>query len=129
MPDRPLSPHLSVYKLKYTLLSSIVSRFTGLALTAGFAVLLYWVLGIFRGPAAYAQVEVVLSHPLFKLVLSGFLFAFSYHLIAGIRHLIWDAGRGLERSQSQKSAWAVGVLSVLLTLALVYWAYCPAGVR
>lgn len=129
MPDRPLSPHASVYKLKYTLLSSFTNRLTGLALTAGLLVLLYWVLAIFRGPAAYARAEMVLGHPLFKLVLSGMLFAFSYHLIGGIRHLIWDAGRYMERSQSQKSAWAVGALSLLLTLALVYWAFCPAGAR
>ena len=50
---------------------------------------------------------MVLGHPLFKLVLSGFIFAFCYHFIAGLRHLIWDMGRFMERSQSQKSAWAV----------------------
>ena len=127
MPDRPLSPHLSVYKFKYTLVSSIVNRFTGLVLTAGFLVLLYWIMAIFRGPQAYARAEVVLTHSIFKLVLSGFIFAFSYHLIAGIRHLIWDTGRGMERRQSQLSAWAVGGSSVLLTLAIAYWAFCPAG--
>jgi succinate dehydrogenase / fumarate reductase, cytochrome b subunit len=129
MPDRPLSPHLSLYRLKYTLVSSIVNRFTGLALTAGLLVLLYWVWALFGGPQRYAQAEVVLSHPLFKVVLSGFIFAFCYHLIAGIRHLVWDTGRGMERRQSQTSAWAVGILSVLLTLALVYWAFGPAGTR
>ena len=129
MPDRPMSPHLSVYRLKYTLVSSIVNRGTGLALSVGFLVLLYWILALFRGPEAYAQAEVVLAHPLFKIVFAGFLFAFSYHLIAGIRHLIWDTGRGLERSQSQKSAWAVGILSVLMTLALIYWLLAAAGAQ
>ena len=127
MPDRPLSPHLSVYKFKYTLVSSIVNRGTGLALTAGLLVLLYWIMAIFGGPQSYARAEVVLSHPVFKLMLTGFMFAFSYHLIAGIRHLIWDTGRGMERRQSQISAWGVVILSVLLTLALAYWAFCPAG--
>ena len=126
MPDRPMSPHLSVYRWKYTLVSSIVNRGTGLALTGGFLVLLYWVMALFRGPLAYARAEVVLGHPLFKIVFSGFLWAFSYHLIAGIRHLIWDTGRGLERTQSQKTAWLVGILSVLLALGLIYWAFCPA---
>jgi succinate dehydrogenase cytochrome b subunit len=129
MPDRPLSPHLTVYKLKYTLVSSILNRITGLGLSAGFLVLLYWVLALFRGPQAYAEAEVVLSHPLFKLLLSGFIFAFCYHLIAGIRHLVWDSGRGLERVQSQRSAWAVGGISVLLTVALIYWVFCPAVAR
>lgn len=127
MPDRPMSPHLTVYKLRYTLVSSIVNRATGLALTAGFLVLLYWIMALFRGPQAYARAEVVLAQPLFKLVFSGFIFAFCYHLVAGIRHLIWDTGRGLERVQSQKSAWAVGVISVLLTVAVIYWAFCPTA--
>jgi succinate dehydrogenase / fumarate reductase cytochrome b subunit len=122
-----MSPHLSVYRLKYTLVSSIVNRGTGLALSVGFLLLLYWVLALIRGPEAYAQAEVVLAHPLFKIIFAGFLWAFSYHLIAGIRHLVWDTGRGLERSQSQKSAWAVGILSVLMALGLIYWAFCPAG--
>lgn len=129
MPDRPMSPHLSVYKFKYTLLSSIINRATGLGLSAGFLVLLYWIMAILGGPESYARAEGVLSHPVFKLVLSAFIFAFSYHLIAGIRHLVWDMARGMERRQSQISAWAVGISSVLLTLALVYWAFCPAGVR
>lgn len=129
MPDRPLSPHLSVYRFKYTLVSSIVNRFTGLALTAGFLVLLYWIMAILGGPDTYQRAEDALAHPIFKLVLSGFLFAFSYHLIAGMRHLIWDMGRGMERRQSQISAWGVAILSVLLTLALVYWAFCPAVPR
>jgi succinate dehydrogenase / fumarate reductase, cytochrome b subunit len=129
MPDRPLSPHLSIYRFKYTLLSSILNRITGGALSVGFFVLLYWVMALFRGPQSYAQAELVLSHPLFKLVLSGFIFAFCYHFIAGLRHLVWDTGRGLERSQSQKSAWAVGALSVLLTLVVVYVAFCPEAVR
>lgn len=129
MPDRPLSPHLSVYRLKYTLVSSILNRFTGGALSIGFIVLLYWVMALFRGPQSYARAEVVLSHPLFKLVLAGFIFAFCYHFIAGLRHLIWDTGRLMERSQSQKSAWLVGALSVLLTVVVVYLALCPEAVR
>jgi succinate dehydrogenase / fumarate reductase cytochrome b subunit len=129
MPDRPLSPHLSVYRWKYTLVSSITNRATGIALTVGLLLLLYWIMAILGGPQTYERAEGVLGHPIFKVILSGFLFAFSYHLIAGIRHLIWDTGRGMERRQSQTSAWLVGVLSVLLTLALIYWAFCPAVPR
>jgi len=128
MPDRPLSPHLSVYKFKYTLLSSILNRITGLALTAGLLVLGYWLVALSQGAEAYAKAEVMLSHPFFKLIFAGMAFAFAYHLLAGIRHLIWDTGRGLERRQSQQSAWAVGVISVLLTAALLYWACTRAGV-
>src|SRR5262245_1932436 len=127
MPDRPLSPHLSVYKYRYTLVSSIVNRGTGLVLSIGLLVLLYWTLAILGGPQSYAQAQMVLSLPVFKLVFAGLLFTFSYHLIAGIRHLIWDTGRYMERRESQTSAWTVGIVSVLVTLGLLYWAFCPAG--
>jgi succinate dehydrogenase / fumarate reductase cytochrome b subunit len=119
-----------VYRLsKYTIVSSITNRFTGIGLTAGFLVLLYWVMAILGGPETYQRAEHVLGHPIFKVILSGFLFAFSYHLLAGIRHLIWDTGRGMERRQSQTSAWLVIGGSVLLTLVLIYVAFCPAVPR
>ena len=123
MPDRPLSPHLGVYKFKYTLASSILNRITGCALSLGLLPLTYWLMALAGGPESYARAVVVLSHPLFKLIYVGIAFTFSYHLVAGIRHLVWDTGRGLEKRQSQVSAWLVGALSVLLTFALVAWAY------
>src|SRR4029453_19183980 len=118
----PLSPHLSIYRFKYTLVSSIVNRGTGLAMTAGLLVLLYWLGAVAAGPQAYAKAYIVLAHPIFKLIYVGLTFAFCYHLVAGIRHLVWDTGRGLERSQSQKSAWLVGGVSGALTAVLVVWA-------
>jgi succinate dehydrogenase / fumarate reductase, cytochrome b subunit len=121
MPDRPLSPHLSVYKFKYTLVSSITNRFTGLALTAALLVLAYWLMALANGPEAFDRAGVVLSHPVFKLIFAGFAFCFVYHFVAGIRHLVWDTGRGMEKRQSQTSAWFVGVVSVLLTLGLIAW--------
>jgi succinate dehydrogenase / fumarate reductase cytochrome b subunit len=122
MPDRPLSPHLGVYKFKYTLLSSITNRITGCALTAGLMVLAYWLMALASGADAYRKALVVLSHPFFKLIFAGLAFTFAYHFVAGLRHLVWDTGHGLEKRQSQQSAWLVGVLSVLLTLALIAWA-------
>jgi succinate dehydrogenase / fumarate reductase, cytochrome b subunit len=122
MPDRPLSPHLGVYKFKYTLLSSITNRITGGALTAGLLVLAYWLMALASGAEAYDRALMVLAHPFFKLIFVGLAFSVAYHFVAGIRHLIWDTGRGLEKRQSQQSAWLVGVLSVLLTLGLIAWA-------
>jgi succinate dehydrogenase / fumarate reductase cytochrome b subunit len=129
MPDRPLSPHLSVYKFKYTLLSSILNRLTGLGLTAGLLVLAYWLTAASRGHEVYARATAILSHGLFKLVFAAFLFAFSYHFLAGLRHLVWDTGHGLERRQSQKSAWLVGVGSIVLAAVLCYVAYTGARAR
>lgn len=127
MPDRPLSPHVWLYKFKYTLVTSILNRITGCALAAGLLVLVYWLMALASGPGAYASAVLVLSHPFFKLVFAGLIFVFSYHFVAGIRHLVWDTGRGLERRQSQKSAWLIGVLSVLLTLGLIAWACSRTG--
>ena len=121
MPSRPLSPHLSVYKFKYTLLSSILNRLTGMALSVGLIALTYWLLSIARGADAQAHAQALLCAPLMKLFLAAMVISFCYHLVAGIRHLVWDTGRGLERSTSQKSAWLVGVLSILLMLFIAYW--------
>jgi succinate dehydrogenase / fumarate reductase, cytochrome b subunit len=119
MPDRPLSPHVWLYKFKYTLFTSILNRATGCALTAGLLVLMYWLMALASGAEAYANALGVLSHPIFKLLFIALTFTFAYHLVAGIRHLVWDTGRGLERRQSQTSAWVVGVVAVILTVTLV----------
>jgi succinate dehydrogenase / fumarate reductase cytochrome b subunit len=127
MPDRPLSPHIWVYKFKYTLLSSILNRITGCVLTGGLLVLVYWLMALADGPEAYARAVVVLSHPFFKLVFAALTFTVVYHFLAGIRHLIWDTGHALERRQSQRSAWFIGVVSVVITLAIIYWVWCHMG--
>ncbi len=126
MPSRPLSPHLSVYRFKYTLTTSILNRFTGVALSAGFLLLGYWLLSVASGADAQLRAQHLLGSLVFKLFYAGLAFAFSYHLVAGIRHLVWDTGRGLERAQSERSAWVVVIVSVLLTLAL-WWAWRAGG--
>ena len=123
MPERPLSPHVWMYKFKYTLFTSILNRITGCALTAGLLILMYWLMSLASGAESYSNAVVVLSHPLFKFIFAGLAFAFSYHLMAGIRHLVWDTGRGLEKRQSQQSAWLIGAAAVVLTFALVAWAH------
>jgi succinate dehydrogenase / fumarate reductase, cytochrome b subunit len=120
MPTRPLSPHLSVYKFKYTLLSSILNRFAGVALSVGLLLLVYWLLALSGGPQSLARAQGLLGSPIAKLFYAAMVAAFCYHLVAGIRHLVWDTGRGLERAQAQKSAWLVGIVSILLMLAIGY---------
>jgi succinate dehydrogenase / fumarate reductase cytochrome b subunit len=119
MPDRPLSPHAGVYKFKYTIVSSFLNRLTGVALSAGLIPLVWWLMALADGPKAYEEAVVTLSNPFFKLIYVGLAFSFTYHLLAGIRHLVWDTGRGMERRQSQVSAWAVAAISVVLTVLLV----------
>src|SRR5215469_363617 len=98
MPTRPLSPHLSVYRMsRYTLATSIANRFSGLALSAGLPLLVYWLVSVGGGARSYARAMRVLSLPLVKVIYAALIVAFCYHLVAGIRHLVWDTGHGLER--------------------------------
>ena len=121
MPSRPLSPHLSVYRMyRYTLVTSFANRFTGVALSLGLLLLVYWLVAIAGGARSYARAAQLLALPLAKLLYAALIVAFSYHLVAGLRHLVWDTGRGLERAQSQKSAWLVVVVSIVLMLFIAW---------
>ena len=122
MPTRPLSPHLSVYKFRYTMVTSILNRFTGAGLSVGLLLLVYWLTAVAAGAHAQARAGRILATPLAKLLYLGLIIAFSYHLIAGVRHLIWDTGRGLERQQARRSAWVVALVSVALMLLIIYCA-------
>jgi succinate dehydrogenase / fumarate reductase cytochrome b subunit len=127
MPTRPLSPHLSVYKFKYTMVTSILNRFTGVGLSVGLLLLVYWLTAVAAGPQAQMRAGRLLSLPVVKLLYVALIIAFSFHLIAGIRHLIWDTGRGLEREQARRSAWLVAVASVVLMLVIIYCAGLSGG--
>jgi len=107
--------------------TSFANRITGVVMSVGLLVLVYWLMSVASGTAAYTRAIATLSLPIFKLLYAALLFTFSYHLVAGIRHLVWDTGRGMERHQSQKSAWVVITVSVLLTIAFIYWAFCPGA--
>lgn len=124
-PHRPLSPHLGVYKFAYTMSLSILHRITGVAAAVGFLALVWWLMALASGPDAYARAMACLSTPLAKLLLVGFTFSYVYHFCNGIRHLVWDTGRGLERAQARRSGGIVIVAALLLT-ALVVWLGCAA---
>ena len=128
--NRPLSPHVTVYRIfRYTMFTSFANRISGVVLSAGLLMLVYWLMAVASGTAAYTRAMGILSLPIFKLLYAAQLLAFAYHLVAGCRHLVWDTGRGMERGQSEKSAWIVVGVSLVLMIALIYWAFCPAGVH
>ena len=94
---RPLSPHLTVWRWGPHMLVSILHRMTGAALaTAGLALLAWWLTAIAEGSDAYADFTSAATHPLGLVVLVGLTWAFWQHLLSGIRHLVMDAGAGLE---------------------------------
>lgn len=116
---RPLSPHLQVYRWRYTMALSILHRATGLMLSLGLVLLVAWLLGIANGAASYDCVMAAFTHPLMRIVFVGYSFAFFYHLANGIRHLVWDTGRGLERKSARASARVVVVAAVVCTI--LFW--------
>jgi succinate dehydrogenase / fumarate reductase cytochrome b subunit len=119
--DRPLSPHLSIYRWPITMVSSILHRATGVAMAVGYVVLVGWLFDAASGPEVYDKFLSVMDSTIGCVLLVGWSFAFFYHLSNGIRHLVWDTGRGLEKEQATASAWFVIAASIVLTAAF-WWA-------
>ena len=116
--DRPLSPHLQIYRPMLTMVMSITNRITGAALYFGMALLAVWLVAAARGPEAFATIQALYGSWLGLLILVGFTWALMLHTLAGIRHLIWDMGRGLDLRSVEWGAVAVLAGSIALTLAL-----------
>lgn len=117
--ERPLSPHLSIYRWPITMTLSILHRITGVAMSMGLLVLTYWLVAIAAGGPVYARAIALLTSIPGKVLLIGWSFAFFLHLGNGIRHLVWDTGRGLGKSQANASAWFVLLFAVVATA--MYW--------
>lgn len=113
--NRPLSPHLQVYRPQLTMVMSISHRISGMLLSLGTVVVVAWLLALAAGPEPYARLVGVLSHPVSLFLLVVWTFALFYHLLNGIRHLLWDAGWLLDLRGAYASGWVVLALSVILT--------------
>ncbi|MCL1633493.1 succinate dehydrogenase, cytochrome b556 subunit [Luteimonas sp. SX5] len=120
--ERPLSPHLQVYRWQITMTMSILHRVTGCALAVGAFGLAWWLLAMAAGGDHYANFAQCLASPLGKFVLFGFTASLVYHLFNGIRHLLWDAGRGFDIPAVYKSGYTVIALSIIVTAALWFLA-------
>lgn len=116
---RPLSPHIQIYKWQWTMLYSIFHRATGIALTSGILLLSAWITALFMGETSYNHfMEYVLS-PLGYIVMIGFTWAMSYHLLNGIRHLLWDMGIGLTLETGHKTGHLFSMTgSIIVTIFL-----------
>ena len=113
---RPLSPHLQVYRWQLTSVMSILHRASGVALAAGTILLVWWLGAASDGPEAYAAFQGFLGSWVGRLLLFGWSVALFYHLCNGLRHLVWDTGRGLELRSVYASGWAVVAGTAALTL-------------
>lgn len=126
-PNRPLSPHLQVYKPQITSVLSIVHRMTGVGLTLGALWLVWWLVAAALGPEAFAVVQGFTGSIIGRLLLLGFTVALFYHSLNGIRHLAWDAGYGFELETLSRSGWAVVAATVILTLVAWIAGYAMRG--
>jgi succinate dehydrogenase / fumarate reductase, cytochrome b subunit len=116
--ERPLSPHLGIYRMTITMAMSIVHRISGGALYFGTLLLAAWLVSIAMGERAYTAMNAVFGHPIGKLVLFGYTWAVFHHMLGGVRHLIWDTGRGLAPRSADIFGWLTILGSLSLTAAL-----------
>jgi succinate dehydrogenase / fumarate reductase, cytochrome b subunit len=117
--DRPLSPHLQIYRPQLTAITSILTRITGNALIVGVMLAVWWLLAASVSEAYFAVANAVATSWFGDLVFLGSAWAVWYHLLAGLRHLVWDAGVGLDIPTAEKLGWACIAGSVLLTILTV----------
>jgi len=125
--ERPLSPHLQIYRPTLNMVLSVFHRGTGIVLALSTPLLIYWLMNLAAGPEAYAQLYDCLSHWFFKIVLLGYVFSMSYHLCNGVRHLFWDIGHGYENHQVRQSGVIVIGVSLVLTITIFVLALSTGG--
>ncbi len=118
MKPRPLSPHLQIYRFTPTMAMSIVHRFTGVALYGGTLLVAWWLVAASTSESAFATATGVMGSWFGILVLIGFTWSLFHHLLGGIRHLVWDTGRGMEKHTSTRMSLATLAASIAITVLL-----------
>lgn len=122
--DRPLSPHLMIYRPTLTMMMSIMHRITGTALYFGYLLLAWWLVAAASSPAYFEWVSDLFGSFLGRLVLFGYTWALIHHMMGGIRHLIWDMGRGLDLPSVEFMVLGSTIFSVGATVVIWvigYW--------
>jgi len=125
--DRPLSPHLQVYKPQLTAVLSIAHRGSGVFLVIGTLLLVYWLTSLAQGQASYEQAQAFFGSIPGRIILFPWVLALFYHLCNGIRHLFWDMGSGFEITTVYASGKLVVVASIALTLIAFGMSYAMRG--
>ena len=120
---RPLSPHLQIYRPMLTMMMSIMHRITGMALYAGTLLLAWWLIAASTDARAFATANSVLTSIPGQIVLLGFTWALFHHLFGGIRHFIWDTGRGMDHPEREYLAQATLIGGLALTVVVWVVAY------
>ena len=116
--ERPLSPHLQIYKPIPTMVMSIVHRITGGALYFGTVLIAWWLIAAATSAEYFEFVNGLFGSFIGRLILFGYTWALIHHMLGGIRHFVWDTGAGLDKHTATKAAYATVVASVILTLLI-----------
>ncbi len=117
---RPLSPHLQIYKPQLTSILSITHRGTGVVLSLGALLLTCWLVGLATSEEAFNSLQLHASAWYGKIALAGFVFSFYFHLANGIRHLFWDAGKGLEITTVYMTGYLSIAISIILSILTLF---------
>ena len=125
--QRPISPHLSIYKPMLTMVMSIVHRITGAALYFGTTLLVWWLVAAASGPNSYTKVQWFMGTFVGRLLLFGYTWALIHHMLGGIKHLIWDLGYGFGPAEREWLTVAALVGSIGLTILVWIVGYLVMG--
>ncbi|CAG0954749.1 MAG: succinate dehydrogenase, cytochrome b556 subunit [Rhizobiaceae bacterium] len=125
--QRPLSPHLTIYRPPITMTMSIVHRITGGALYFGTLLVVWWLISAATSETYFDYVSWVFGSWIGRIVLLGYTWALMHHMLGGIRHFVWDTGAALEKETASKLAWATLAGSLALTLLIWIAGYAARG--
>ena len=125
--QRPLSPHLTIYRPPITMTMSIVHRITGVALYFGTLLIVWWLVAAAASEPYFDFVSWVFGSWIGRIVLLGYTWALMHHMLGGIRHLVWDTGAAIDKHTASKLAWASLAVSLALTLLIWIAGYAARG--
>lgn len=125
--ERPLSPHLQVYRWQITMTLSILHRITGVGLGLGTLLMTYWLIAAAAGPGWFADAQAFVGSIIGRIILFGFTVSLMLHLCNGVRHLFWDAGKGFDLKNARASSVAVLIGTIVLSVGAWAIAYAVRG--
>ena len=125
--ERPLSPHLQIYRWPVSMATSITHRVTGIGLAIGTLLVAWWLIAAASGAQAYDTFSTYARSPLGLLILFGFVWSLAFHLLNGIRHLVWDSGFGFNPKAAERVGILIYALSILIAAGVFAYAIVVKG--
>lgn len=126
-PERPLSPHLQIWRWTAVMAASITHRGTGIILYGGTFLLVCWLALIELNPSAFGRAAAFVNSPVGFIIVAGYVWSLAFHLMNGLRHLYWDAGRGLAPKTATMTAWFVYIAATILAVFILWAGYAQGS--